>query len=258
MATAALRAPRERRHVLIGSLVVLALLPLFFRMRPEAFEAFTRASTWRFLAYGLALTLAVSAVALVLSLPAAVLLALARRDGPRWLRLPAIGLIEGVRAVPLLGLMFLIFLRFNAAAAAGRIDWLGVPAVAVTAALWLYTSAVNAETLRAALAALPQGQWEASRALGLSYGQAMRRVLLPQAVRVALPTLAAQFTTLVKDSSLGAAATGGFLELYRRGVILYQDPRNGNPLEMLYVVSLIYFVVNYSLGRLVDRLGEAT
>ncbi len=78
----------------------------------------------------------------------------------------------------------------------------------------------------------------------------MRLVILPQAFRRALPPLVAQFATLVKDTSLGAII--GFIELYRRGVILFQGERN--PMETLYVISVIYFLVNYTLGRLAGTL----
>lgn len=239
-------------QVLLGVAVVLLALPLLFRMDPAHFTPFLKESTWRFLALGMAATLLVSAIALVASVPLALAWALARRDGPRWLRWPTIGLVEGLRAVPLLGIMYLLFFRLSAAGEATGWTWLALPAVAVCTALWLYTGAVNAETLRAAMQSLPAGQWEAARAIGLSYPQAMRRIILPQATRTALPALAAQSTTLVKDSSLGFII--GFLELYKRGVILYQG--NHNPLETIYVVVVLYFVVNFTLGRIVDRLGE--
>ena len=246
---------REREATLlagVGLLLLLAAMPWVFRMRVAGFEPFLRPSSWRFLGMGLALTLGVSALALVGSLPAALGLALARRQGQVWLRLPATLLVEGIRAVPLIGLVFLMFLRLGSTGRALKLEFLGAPTLALTAALLLYTAAVNAETLRAAMNALPAGQWEAGLALGLPTSRLLGLVILPQALRLALPNLVAQLATLVKDSSLGGII--GVLELYRRGVILYQGSRN--PLETLYVVALVYLAVNGLLAAVAQRLGR--
>ncbi|WP_376793201.1 amino acid ABC transporter permease [Thermoflexus sp.] len=234
----------------LGVVMVLILIPLAFRMEPARFVPFTWASTWRFLVLGLVLTLEASVIAILASIPLALFFALARHSGPSWLRYPVIAIVEGIRALPLLGLMFYLFLRLSTLGRQMGIDALTRPDAAVIAALWLYTGAVNGEALRAAILSLPRGQWEAARSLGLTYGQAMRLVILPQAFRRALPPLVAQFATLVKDTSLGAII--GFIELYRRGVILFQGERN--PMETLYVVSIIYFLVNYILGRIAAML----
>jgi putative glutamine transport system permease protein len=124
--------------------------------------------------------------------------------------------------------------------------------LAVLIALTVYTSAVNAELLRSGILSLDRGQTEAARSLGLSYWQTMSRVILPQAFRRTLAPLIAQFTILVKDTSLGSII--GFIELQRSARILYEN--DYNPMEALYVVALIYFVVNYLLGqtsRFVER-----
>lgn len=245
-----MQAQERPWQTFIGVGMVLLLIPLAFRMEPARFEPFTRASTWRFLALGLALTLEASAIAIAASVPLALFFALARHSGPFWLRYPVIAVVEGIRALPLLGLMFYLFLRLSALGRQMGIEALTRPDAAVIVALWLYTGAVNGEALRAAILSLPRGQWEAARSLGLTYGQAMRLVVLPQAFRRALPPLVAQFATLVKDTSLGAII--GFIELYRRGVIIFQGERN--PMETIYVVSVIYFLVNYGLGRLASLL----
>lgn len=244
-------AGEARRLAWLGLLLILALVPWAAGMRVAGFAPFLKASTWRFLGLGLALTLSVSGLALVGSLPLALGLALARRQGPPWLRWPALLWVEGLRALPLVGLVFLLFLWLGRAGRALGQDVLGAPALALTAALLCYTSAVNAESLRAALDALPPGQWEAARALGLGRGPLLRLVILPQALRLALPNLVAQLATLVKDSSLGGII--GVLELYRRGGILFQ--RDRNPLETLYVVALIYLAVNALLAAAAERLG---
>jgi ABC-type amino acid transport system permease subunit len=122
--------------------------------------------------------------------------------------------------------------------------------VPVVTALTLYTTAVNGETIRSGILSLDKGQTEAARALGLSYAQQLRFVILPQAFRRVLPPLIAQFATLVKDTSLGYIVT--LLELTRRGEIIYQGPFN--PLETIYIVAIIYFFINYLLGQLAHAI----
>jgi ABC-type amino acid transport system permease subunit len=126
----------------------------------------------------------------------------------------------------------------------------------VMVALTLYTAAVNAELLRSGILSLDRGQAEAARSLGLTYWQTMRRVVLPQAFRRTLAPLIAQFTILVKDTSLGSII--GFIELQRSARILYEN--DYNPMEALYIVALIYFVINYLLGltsRFIERRGPS-
>lgn len=251
MASDRRREDEASRLAWLGLIIILALIPWLTGMRIEGFAPFLRLGTWRFLGLGLAITLAVSGLALVGSLPLALGLALARRMGPPWLRWPALLWVEGIRALPLVGLVFLLFLWLGRAGRSLGQDALGAPALALTAALLCYTSAVNAESLRASIGALPSGQWEAARALGLGRGPLLRLVVLPQALRLALPNLVAQLATLVKDSSLGGII--GVLELYRRGGILFQ--RDRNPLETLYVVALIYLAINALLAAAAERLG---
>jgi ABC-type amino acid transport system permease subunit len=118
--------------------------------------------------------------------------------------------------------------------------------LAVVIALTLYTAVVNAELIRAGMASLDRGQFEAARSLGMSYWQMMRLVILPQTFRRVLPPLIAQFTTLVKDTSLGSII--GFVELQRAAIIIYQRP-GYNVMAVLYVTALIYFLLNYLLGK---------
>jgi ABC-type amino acid transport system permease subunit len=116
---------------------------------------------------------------------------------------------------------------------------------ALTLALIKYTAAINAETLRAGILALERGQMEAARSLGLTYTQALRWVVMPQVLRNTLPTLIAQFTTLVKDTSLGSIIA--MVELLQRGIIIYQGFRN--PMETLYVIALVYFALNFIMEQ---------
>jgi His/Glu/Gln/Arg/opine family amino acid ABC transporter permease subunit len=216
-------------------------------MQAANFAVYAQPYAWRFLGQGLLVTLQVAALSILLSLPLATAFALARLAHGRALRWGTIGAIEAIRALPIL--LVIYFIGRGTVRSGVSLDnyW---PDVAgfwpVVVALTLYTTAVNAETIRAGILSLERGQWEASHSLGLSYLQTLRLVVLPQAFRRVLPPLIAQFATLVKDTSLGYIV--GLRELTRHGVILFQGQHN--PLETFYIVAIIYFLVNYVLGRL--------
>jgi len=255
-----------------GLLLFIILIPIAFNMEWRNFERiFQKFSSLRFLSLGALATIVVSLVAILASLPLATGLALGRLSPFRFIRWIAIPYIEVIRALPLLLLIFYISLRFS--------DQLGVfqrmgigdtesyfgraaqiilsqAGLTVMVALTLYTAAVNAELLRSGILSLDRGQTEAARSLGLTYWQTMRRVILPQAFRRTLAPLIAQFTILVKDTSLGSII--GFIELQRSARILYEN--DYNPMEALYIVALIYFVLNYLLGltsRFIERKGPS-
>jgi len=247
-----------------GALLFVLLIPIAFGMRWENFQPLLQPSALRFLSIGVLVTLIVALVAIGLSLPLATALALGRLAKYALIRWPCIGFIEVVRSLPLLLLIFYVNLRIPGLGlfeglntGAGYLSLVLTPilaraGLAVTLALTIYTAAVNAELLRAGILSLERGQYEAARSLGLSYWQAMRLVILPQAFRLIVAPLIAQFTILLKDTSLGAII--GFIELQRRAQILYQ--RDFNPMEALFLVALIYFVLNYLLGlssRVVER-----
>jgi len=252
----ALRLP-EGWQALLGALIVLGLIPILFRMDPARFKPFfydIQASgtlaerpftgewwwAWRFLANGLGTTVLVALLSILLSLPLATVFALLRLSAPLPLRIPAVSLIEGIRALPVLLFIWFTFRFLARQGVELAVMW------PVVIALTLYTTVVNAETLRAGILALPTGQMEAARSLGMSYFQAMGYVILPQTFRHMLPPLIAQFVTLLKDTSLGYIV--GLRELTRHAEILYQGQRN--PMETIYVVALIYFILNYLLGQL--------
>jgi His/Glu/Gln/Arg/opine family amino acid ABC transporter permease subunit len=202
-------------------------------------------ATWRFLGRGLLLTLQVTVIAATASLAIGTLLALLRLTRTPVIHYPALVLIEGVRALPVL---FIIFFTW-AALISFRDLALWVPA---TVGLTVYTSAVTAEIIRAGISSIELGQLEASRALGLSYPTAMRHVILPQALRRMVPPLISQLITLLKDTSL--ASIIGLAEFFQQGRTLYNFW--GNPLQTLLTVALVYMLINTALSRVSGRLEE--
>ena len=205
---------------------------------------FAEPAIWGFILTGLWLTVQIAVVAGLLSLAGGLLLALARLSPRRALAVPAGIYVETMRALPLFLIILYTFL------AAPRLGLSLEPVPAAIFALTLYTSAVMAEIVRAGIHSLARGQTDAARALGLSYPQTLRFVVLPQALRRMSPALVSQLITLTKDTSL--ASLIGVNELARRAGILYNN--YFNPIETLLVVAAIYFAICASLSALSRRL----
>lgn len=248
----------------LGAVLIAALFPLLLGLRPSNFSWLRDINNVTFLGRGLLATLGTSIVAILLSLPLATLLALARFSRGRPQRYLSATFIEIIRAVPILLLITYVYRSapglntFQGAPLPGILQTIFGPllsseGLAVVIALAIYTTVVNAELIRSGMASLDRGQFEASRALGMSYSQMMRLVVLPQTYRRILPALIAQFTTLVKDTSLGSII--GFIELTRATRILYQQPSFlRDVMAVLYVTALVYFVINYILGKVSEAL----
>jgi cystine transport system permease protein len=118
--------------------------------------------------------------------------------------------------------------------------------------LSLNTAAYTSETLRAAISSIEKGQWEAAASIGMSSWQTMRRVILPQAARTALPPLGNSFIGLVKDTSL--AATIQVPELFRQAQLV--TSRTLEVFTMYLAASLIYWVLATLLSFLQNRLED--
>ena len=251
------QGPRARRRVLVssvvGGLVLLVLLGLAARrlsangqFEYDKYEPFlTEPLLYERLLEGLQNTLTAAAYALVLALVLGVVLAFGRLSHRLWISLPAVAVIEFFRGVPLLLLIFALFLG------APLVVGIDLPALwALVIGLTLYNGAVIAEIVRAGILAIPKGQSEAAMAIGLGRGQVLRLVLLPQAVRIMLPSLVSQLVVLLKDTSLGFVI--GFSELLRTGQQLVQVLNN--PLQMYLAVGFVYIVINACLTALAGWL----
>lgn len=251
------QGPKARRRVLLGSVVGallvagLLLLAVQRLAANEQFDAelyrpfFTEPDLYRRLGTGLLNTLKAAAYALVLALVLGTILAFGRLSDRAWLHLPAVAVIEFFRGVPLLLLILFFFLAFPLAFG------IDLPALyALVFGLMLYNGAVIAEIIRAGVLSLPTGQTEAAVAVGLTRGQTLRLVLLPQAVRIMLPALVSQLVVLLKDTSLGFVI--GFEELLRIGGQAVQVLEN--PIQLYLLIALIYITINLALSRLAGYL----
>ncbi|VWC76328.1 polar amino acid ABC transporter inner membrane subunit [Burkholderia lata] len=207
---------------------------------------------------GLALTLVLSILGVSLAFPLSIVLALARVSPYKALRIPATVVVYLVRGVPLIMLVFWSY--FLVPVVVGR------PLSAFTTlvvTLVVYQAAYMSEIVRAGIGALPKGQVEAARSLGLSYTKAMRTVILPQALFNMLPALLSQFIATIKETSIGYVISVQELT-FAAGQV--NSSLLTMPFEVYFILSVIYFIVCYSLTkivqfierRLVDRRSRST
>lgn len=179
-------------------------------------------------------TLSAFGVAAVGSLVLGILLAFGRLSDAKWLRIPCYWFTELFRAVPLLILMMIMYYGLPSAGFKGI-----TPFVAVVVGLILYNGSVLAEVFRAGIESLPKGQREAGYAIGMSKGQVLRIILLPQAVRSMLPVIISQLVVILKDTALGFLITYNEVLYYANflgGQGLYGSP----VVPALMVTAVIY------------------
>ena len=202
---------------------------------------------------GLLLTLFLSLGGIVASMPLGILLALGRRSELPVVRLFSIFFIEVVRGVPLVTVLFVasimlpLFLPQEI-----RIEQVW----RVLAGIIIFSAAYNAENVRGGLQAVPEGQVEAAKALGMKGWQVTYVIVLPQALRAVIPATVGQFISLFKDTSLAGIA--GLLELLYIGkVVLAQPAWLGRQQEVYVFVAIVYFVFCYAMSYASQRLEVA-
>ena len=156
--------------------------------------------------------------------------------------------VEFFRAVPVL-LMMIFFYQFFSAQAQWITDR---PFAAVVLALVLYNGSVIAELVRSGVGNLPKGQGEAGLAVGLTPGQTLRSVQLPQALVAMLPAMVSQLVVVLKDSALGQLIL--YPELLRSAQVLSSNEQN--PLQALVIVAAVFIAINYLLTVLAHRLAR--
>lgn len=195
---------------------------------------------------GIAATLILSVLGIVLAFPVSVLLALARLSPWRVLRWPATALVYVARGVPLL--MIILWVYFLVPLLIGK-NVSGFTTMLVT--LVLYEGAYLSEVVRAGIQALPKGQMEAARALGHSHLGAMRLVILPQALFNMLPAMLSQFVSTIKETTLGYVINVPELT-FAAGQI--NNQLLTKPFEVFAILALIYYLVCWSLTWAAMRL----
>jgi glutamate transport system permease protein len=249
--------PRGQRRIRVFSVLALILVILLVvaalrqfadngQLAENRWRPFAQASYLKFLWHGLEGTLKATAVSAVLAFPLGALLALFRLSRTRAVRWISTAYIELFRSVPLLLLIYAFLLALPRYHLNFPIFWkLVIPIVMVS-------SASMAEVFRAGVLALDRGQSEAASAIGLRYWQSMRLVVLPQAIRLVLPTLVTQLVSLLKDSTLGYVVS--YPELMHQGQSL--TVYTHFLVQTYLIVAVVYVVINVGLSRLAQAVDQ--
>ena len=194
---------------------------------------------------GLILTLLLSTVGLALAFPLSILLALGRRSTLPVIRALCIAYIELIRGVPLISLLFMASVMLPLFLPGGMtIDKLARAQIALV----LFAAAYLAEVVRGGLQAIPKEQYEMADALGLTYWQKTLYVVLPQALRIAVPPLVNTFVGFFKDTSL-VLIIGLFDLLSTVKVALTEPAWNGFGVEAYLFAALVYFIFCFAMSR---------
>jgi polar amino acid transport system permease protein len=191
---------------------------------------------------GLALTLLLASLGLLLGLPLGIVLGLARVSPFAWLRLPVTALVFVVRGIPLLMVVFWAYF-FLPSVTGVKTDQFATMLIALV----VFDAVYLAEIVRAGIQGVPRGQVEAARSLGLGWWRSMRTVVLPQATRAMLPSLVNQFVSTIKETSLGYIIGLNEVSFITTQINTQVFTR---PAELYAVLGLTYFILCFGLSRL--------
>lgn len=186
---------------------------------------------------GLWTTVLLGLVSIVAGFVGGLALALVRLFGPRWLRFPTRIYIDVLRSIPLLVLLVLVYYA---------LPFVGIRLTSFTAAavtLTMVSCAYTAEIMRAGIEAVPRGQFDAANAMGLTFAQSMRDIVLPQALRIVVPPLTSNCINVLKDTAL--ASVVALPDLLKQATQAQALSANPTPLigaALLYLVLLLPLV----------------
>lgn len=195
------------------------------------------------LTVGLWNTLYISFVSILIAIVIGIVTGLCRISSNVALKKLAVTYVELIRGTPLLVQIFIFYFFIGTVFKLDRIT-------SGIAALAIFAGAYIAEIVRAGIQSIPKGQMEASRSLGMNYFQAMRYVILPQAIKRTLPPMAGQFISLIKDSSLVSVIS--ITDLTKAGREIVSS--TFSPFEVWFVVAVMYLILTSGLSFLVQIL----
>jgi len=200
-----------------------------------------------FVLKGLVFSVQLTLVAMVGGIALGTVLALMRLSGKRWLVVPAAFYVNTLRSIPLVMVILWFFLLIPL--------MIGKPMGAELSAIITFTvfeAAYYSEIMRAGIQSVPKGQVHAGYAVGMTYGQTMQLIVLPQAFRNMLPVLLTQTIILFQDTSLVYAI--GAYDLLKGFEVAGKN--FNRPIETYLVAAVVYFVICFSLSMLVRRLQK--
>ena len=201
---------------------------------------------------GLSLTFIISIFALIFCFPVGIFLALGRRSSTPVTRYSSIGFIEFWRGVPLITVLFMASVMFPMFLPDGTyMDIL----IRVIIAITLFEAAYMAEVIRGGLQALPRGQYDAGKSLGMGYWRLHLLVIMPQALKLVIPGIANTFLALVKDTPLILVV--GLLELVGMIDMAKTNPKwLGFAAEGYVFAGVVFWIICYSMSRYSQRLEK--
>ena len=202
---------------------------------------------------GFMLNLVAGLSGIILSLPIGILLALGRQSKLPAIRVLSVTFIEFIRGVPLITLLFVaviilqLFLPPDVS-----LDQL----VRVMIMITLFASAYMAEVIRGGLQAIPNGQYEAGQAMGLSYWQSMRLIILPQALKISIPGIVNTFIGLFKDTTLVIII--GLFDILGQARVLQTNPDWMGKVdhETFLLAAIFFFIICFSISRYSVKLEK--
>ena len=202
---------------------------------------------WGLIGQGLGITILYTVITVLAGLAVGLAVGILRTTAPRWVSVPLRGYVEVFRCTPLLVQLVWVYYALPVL--------IGVDMSATTACfltLSLYAGSFYAEIFRGGIEAIDRGQWEAGHAIGMREGRIFRRIILPQAIQVMVPSLINQTIMQLKNTSLVSTVAVGDL-LYQGSVITAASYR---PLEVYTTIAVLYFVVLFPLTLVADQLED--
>jgi len=196
---------------------------------------------------GFLVSIVIGTVGIVISVPVGILLALGRRSRMPVARTASVVMIEFIRGVPLITVLFMANVMFPLFVPEG---WRPDPLLRVLVGVALFFSAYMAETVRGGLQAIPRGQYEAAQALGLSYWQMMVKIILPQALKIVIPGIVNNFIGLLKDTTLVAIVNiFDFLKVIEAALNNPVWRLSQMPFAGYLFAAIVYFILCYGMAR---------
>jgi len=202
---------------------------------------------WGLIWQGLGVTMLYTVITVLAGVVIGLVVGIGRTSGPRWLSAPLRAYIEVFRCTPLL--VQLVWVYYALPVLVG-VDMSAATACFLT--LSLYAGSFYAEIFRGGIEAIDRGQWEAGRAIGMRQRRIFRRIVLPQAIQVMIPSFINQTILQLKNTSLVSVVAVGDL-LYQGTVITAASYR---PLEVYTVIAVIYFAVLFPVTLVADRVEQ--
>jgi glutamate transport system permease protein len=249
--------PKTKRRTLIATIISLILVAIgialivrqFYvtgQLDPKYWHFFLRVSTWKYIASGFVGTIRVAFTAGVISLVLGILLMFGRISSVKPVALVFRIIIDFFRGVPSLLLIYFFYLALPQYGFRIPAFWM------ITLPVALAASGVLAEVFRAGVNAVPRGQTEAALSIGLTPGKTMRKIVLPQALKIVVPSLISQLVVVVKDTTVAYVVSYPDLMQNARVLITTHDAL----VQVYFVVAILYILVNYAINQLSIRMAR--